>query len=562
MPEPLSAQEIEAKRKGKLDGEKLELLKDYDDSSDEEDLDYKKVPREKIKEAKASLTIFKMMNAPRIKSLQAKLEDELNEKEREELKWMIEKKERIKEELEAARDLLSDNPSYVMEIEGRKAIYHHLLEYKRRKYEAFGEVPLKIEGSSIYNFMLVAAMKDMGVITEAQANKWKEDQGTIASLQELGDNSQMFIEMMELNDAQFFTEENKFRILRQFLRQTNREAVDRPLSYAVSDFAHALGSTKRSISEADLKSVVRNFSAQLPAVRRPTLRRTRVNPDIESVNDFYAEELLRYRSLTRSSREVVGEGFEVTQTLVFNAEEDLVSQKKQTVSRDKREDKSKDRFAHRGTVEEEVLNLGNYKNILERLNSIGLGDKTTAITLREVFKCGAKNAFEELKVNDKKLSELLSPEKKQIIVDTVELLFGTEGFRSPSAIVETNMMLDLIIEHPDEWNFSKAFTGKIIPDTAIENGGALSYTMKATGGHTGGVASGRKLSQNLDDVLNEPSLRTHKYGGPSKTKPSDFAEYKKRKEEVAQSWVARCTPNDGSSLESKIQKSSDKWYSR
>ncbi len=187
--------------------------------------------------------------------------------------------------------------------------------------------------------------------------------------------------------------------------------------------------------------------------------------------------------------------------------------------------------------------------------------KTFAISIREVFKNGSKEAFDSLKSDcDKKLSEFLSPEKKQIIVDAVELLFGTEGFRSPSSIVETNMMLDLIIEDPVNWSFKKAFIGEFIPDTTIENGGALSYTMKTTQGHSGGIPCGRNLSKKLDEILKEPSLRVHKYGGPSKTRPNDFTEYKKRKENIAKSWTEKFNSAGEIDLASAIKRSSSKWY--
>ncbi len=579
MLEPLSSEEIEEIRKSKLAHEKAVLLRDYDDSSDEdESLDYKKAPKKRVDEIRDDLRDFKIMHSYEINSLKRRFwEEGLSPEEQEKLIALEAEKEEIRDRLFEAKEFLSDNPSYIMEMEGRRAIYQHLSKYRQKKYESFGAVSLEIGAASIYNIMLVAAMKDGGIITSEQATKWKRDQETVSSLRELfpPQTASSFVEMFRedrgLEDAILFDEENKFRFLRQFLRQTNREVVDSSLKYEVSNFAHSLGAAT-NVSDDQLKSLSQNFAAQLPAVRRPTLRRSRVNPDIESVSDFYAEELLRYRSLVRNSREVEGEGFEVSQSLVFNAEEDLVSQKKQSVSRDKREDKAKDRFAHRGTIEEEVFNLGNYKSVLGKLNTIDLEDASLAVIIRGVFKRGAQETFDKLKVNDQKLSEFLSPEKKQIVVDAVELLFGTEAFRSPSSVVETNMMLDLIIEDPANWNFERALVGKFVPGKKagelVENGGALSYTMKTMGSakkteaHSGGIPCGRKLSQNLDEILQEPSLRVHKYGGPSKVLPGDFTEYKSRKEEVAKSWVEKCAPANASDLENAIQRSSEKWYSR
>ena len=226
----------------------------------------------------------------------------------------------------------------------------------------------------------------------------------------------------------------------------------------------------------DIKEVSRNFVSKMPVVPRMNLKRSYINPDIASVEDFYAEEMLRYRSLVRQSREIKDSGVEVAQTLIFRADSDLVSQKKQSVSKDERIEGGKERFAHRGTVEEEVFNLGNYKNVLRKLRTVGLDDKSLAKTIRMVF-CRGAIAFNELKVAGKSLSEFLSHEKKQIIIDTVELLFGTEGFRSPSAIIETNMMLDLIINDQENWNFERAFIGQYICSDDIAKYEALKPTL-------------------------------------------------------------------------------------
>ena len=562
MPKPLTSEEIEANRQEKLDRERTELLYNYDDSSDEdESLDYEKVPRARVEAVREDLKFNSLAKYFAIEKLKEDLLKKDNQDSREMLDKLQKEKEKLENKIKEAKELLSNNPSYVMEIEGRKAIYRHLSEYRQRKFEALGGVDLEIKHATDYNFILADLMRSNGIITADKFNKWRDDQKDIASLDNIaGDNVKSFIEMLTLDASELFTEENKFRFLRKFLRQTNREVVDGVLKDEILSFARALGALK-DVTDDQLKSLSQSFVNQLPAVRRRTLNRTRVNPDIKSVSDFYAEELLRYRSLTRSSREIKGDGFDVVQTLVFDNDEDLVSQKKQSVSIDKQEDKSKDRFAHRGTILEEVLNLGNYENVLKRFNTIGLSDKLIATSIREVFKNGSKEAFNILKSDSgKKLSEFLSSEKKQIIVDAVELLFGTEGFRSPSSVVETNMILDLIIKDPDNWSFEKAFVGKVIPGKEIKNGGALSYTMKTIEGHSGGITCGRNLSKNLDKILKDPSLKVHKYGGPSKPRQDDFTEYKKRKEHIAKSWTEKFKPAGEIDLASAIKKSSREWY--
>lgn len=562
MPKPLTSEEIEANRQEKLYRERTELLYNYDDSSDEdESLDYEKVPRARVEAIREDLKFNSLAKYFAIEKLKEDLLKKDNQDSREMLDKLQKEKEELENKLKEAKELLSNNPSYVMEIEGRKAIYRHLFEYRQRKFEALGRVNLEIKHATDYNFMFADLMRSNGIITADKFNKWRDDQQNIDSLRGIScDNVESFIAMMTLDASKLFTEENKFRFLRKFLRQTNREGVDGVLKDEISSFARALGALK-DVTDDQLKSLSQSFVNQLPAVRRGTLNRTRVNPDIKSVSDFYAEELLRYRSLARSSRELEGKGLDIAQSLVFDSEEDLVSQKKQSVSRDTQEDTSKDRFAHRGTILEEVLNLGNYENVLKMFNTIGLSDKLIATSIREVFKNGSKKAFNTL-ISDsgKKLSEFLSPEKKQIIVDAVELLFGTEGFRSPSSVVETNMMLDLIIEDPNNWSFEKAFVGKLIPGKETKNGGALSYTMKSIKGHSGGITCGRNLSKNLDEILKDQSLKVHKYGGPYKTSKNDFTEYKKRKELIAKSWTEKFNPAGEIDLASAIKRSSVKWY--
>jgi hypothetical protein len=60
MPEPLTPEETEANRQAKLDIERIKLLHNYDDSSDEdENLDYEKVPRTRVENARAGLRDIK-----------------------------------------------------------------------------------------------------------------------------------------------------------------------------------------------------------------------------------------------------------------------------------------------------------------------------------------------------------------------------------------------------------------------------------------------------------------------------------------------------------------------
>lgn len=462
--------------------------------------------------------------------------------------------------------------------------------------------------------------------------------------------------------------------------------------------------TENLMKSGKLKKIVSDFKSDLSPVSRKLLKRTRVNEDIHNVDDLYSEERLRYRDLIRRSRSLGDNKFEVAQNLVFNQEQDLVSQKKQTVRQDNGDNPAKDSFSNRGTFEEVVFNLGNYRNVFERINSIGFDDSSIARIVRSCFKNGVDKAFNEMRIKieeqgqDKKvpLSEYLSQEQKQVFVDLTELLFGTEGFRSPASITETNMLLDLIIVDPQNWSFRRAFTGKYVEVekkeeeneeekvaekklskkqqaqkekyeanlnkvsqylvdynvegkeevsiddydkdsfnakdqiifsfingekkyfnkafaagelqalrkiSSVENGGALSYTMKDSAG-SGGIACGRKLSQLFDSVVSTQnpemmidadeahnltlkeaksskskvaeaapssstkaqeimpiadSFRSHKYGGSYKVNSDDFKQYLDRKREIAISWKERVVPRE-KDIESAISRREGDWY--
>ncbi len=183
------------------------MLRDYDDSSDEdESLDYKKAPKKRVDEIRDDLRDFKIMHSHEIKSLKRRSRQEgLSTEEQEKLTALEAEKEEIRDRLFEAKEFLSDNPSYIMEMEGRRAIYQHLSKYRQKKYESFGAVSLEIGAASIYNMMLVAAMKDGGIITSEQATKWKRDQETVSSLRELfpPQTASSFVEMLRTRPKSF-----------------------------------------------------------------------------------------------------------------------------------------------------------------------------------------------------------------------------------------------------------------------------------------------------------------------------------------------------------------------
>lgn len=117
MPSPLSEEEIEAQRKAKLDYEKQRLLRDYDDSSDEDDeLDYKKVPRRNVSEAIEDLGMHDLVYSQKTKILERSLREKYDEKKSKELESLLEERQEIRNKIDAARDFLDDNPIYAMEI--------------------------------------------------------------------------------------------------------------------------------------------------------------------------------------------------------------------------------------------------------------------------------------------------------------------------------------------------------------------------------------------------------------------------------------------------------------
>jgi len=116
--------------------------------------------------------------------------------------------------------------------------------------------------------------------------------------------------------------------------------------------------------------------------------------NINGVEDFYKKEHLLYRSATRQARNRIRE--EVARTIVFDHSEDLTAQKKQEIyaQNDSSGDHtSGDHIAHRGTLMEQVYNLGNYENILEKIKRLKYGDKNVAEMLRVVYKKGPNEGF-------------------------------------------------------------------------------------------------------------------------------------------------------------------------
>ena len=101
MLEPLSSEEIEEIRKSKLAHEKAVLLRDYDDSSDEdESLDYKKAPKKRVDEIRDDLRDFKIMHSYEINSLKRRFwEEGLSPEEQEKLIALEAEKEEIRDRL-------------------------------------------------------------------------------------------------------------------------------------------------------------------------------------------------------------------------------------------------------------------------------------------------------------------------------------------------------------------------------------------------------------------------------------------------------------------------------
>jgi len=88
-----------------------------------------------------------------------------------------------------------------------------------------------------------------------------------------------------------------------------------------------------------------------------------------------------------------------------------------------------------------------------------------------------------------------TPEQKQKIVAILELLFGTEVFRNPGALIEVNMMLDLIIYRKHSWHETiKALS--FTPTEAVNCGRIINQTcngfMKRKHQYQGEVVNERK----------------------------------------------------------------------
>jgi hypothetical protein len=532
----------------KTERDKEILFYNYDDSSDEDDeVNYKEA-----------------VIAPRIKNYHERLSEiklfrQIRRGDEEFLSQLREERDEIEDKIDELKDWGSQNPSFLMEVEGRKTIYEKSQSYPSRKKQAFGKTEFPIVSAFEYDKMLAISLQRNGFLTPERAGKWKDDEEEAAEYHK--QNWPIDFINPAYQEAKIFTEENKFSFLRKILRQSNRERSDVELANEIVRFAKNAGAdistqqkreitdmvesrvrrsradhieffshfslndpeeeknpelkekrnlVRKEIAERDEKddqdeirsksnriievkieeavaskitSIAREFKSQLPRVARKLLSRSRVNPDLKSVDDFYSEERLRYRDLVRRSREIRDDKFEVGQSLVFDVEQDLVSQKKQSVRRDNGIDAKKNFFPHRGTMEEEVFNLGNYRKVLEKLETINLIDRDLAVVIRDVFTKGVeiidKATIEKEEVR-LPLSRVISSEQKQILIDVVELLFGTEGFRSPAAITETNMLLDLIIHDPENWNFRKAFIGKYAINEPQEEENQPKKTKNAT----------------------------------------------------------------------------------
>lgn len=528
----------------KTERDKEILFYNYDDSSDEdEEVNYKEA-----------------VIAPRIKNYRERLREikllrQIRRGDEELLSELKKEQNEIADKIDELKDWGSQNPSFLMEVEGRKTIYEKSQSYPSRKKQAFGKTEFPIVSAFEYDKMLAISLERNGFLTPERVEKWENDEELAVECHKQ-DLPIDFINP-DYREAKIFTEENKFSFLRKILRQSNRERSDVELTEKIIRFGADIPAeqkkeitdmvesrvrkaredliksfsqvflndpeeeknpelkekrnlVRKEIAERDEKddqdeirsksnriievkieeavaskitSIAREFKSQLPRVARKLLSRSRVNPDLKSVDDFYSEERLRYRDLVRRSREIRDDKFEVGQSLVFDVEQDLVSQKKQSVRRDNGIDAKKNFFPHRGTMEEEVFNLGNYRKVLEKLETINLIDRDLAVVIRDVFTKGVeiidKATIEKEEVR-LPLSRVISSEQKQILIDVVELLFGTEGFRSPAAITETNMLLDLIIHDPENWNFRKAFIGKYAINEPQEEENQPKKTKSAT----------------------------------------------------------------------------------
>jgi hypothetical protein len=247
LAEELSREEILARRAGKLERERHILFRDYDDSSDEEEsLNYKKIPKSRIDECKDEIIRFRLFKFSKMKHLRKILETREDPELRAELEILEKEKEELEQRLDDAKKWQAENPIFLMETEGRKAIYKHLSGYRDRKSGVFGETKFDIKDAAQYNSMFVDALERKGLITAVQVATWKAQFEKINGFRELiNDESALsfLMETMCVNEVVVFTEDNKFQLLRRFLRQTNRERVDQELGSTISEFAKAVGAT-------------------------------------------------------------------------------------------------------------------------------------------------------------------------------------------------------------------------------------------------------------------------------------------------------------------------------
>lgn len=309
------------------------------------------------------------------------------------------------------------------------------------------------------------------------------------------------------------------------------------------------------------------FLAEKISLPKVVLKKTyNDSSKIKSPSDLYSKEHLLYRSATRQARS--GEQ-EFARSVVFDDDSDLTAQKWQAIRSEAKS--SANHVSYRGTIQEEVYNLGNYESVLDKIRSLKFADKSSAQVIRNVYKMGINQGLTSLKIGDKTLAEFFSHQQKQTIVELVELFFGTEAFRSPSTIVETNMALDLIIAEKLSWE--AALTGK----KTVGRGGDLSFTMKSSEQKAGkdkekiegagGIECGRRLSEDV----NRHHCRMHKYGGePIEREKEGYKEYLSRKKEIADKWLEfqeeggkpKTSIANPSAVKQLINEQEKAWYNR
>jgi hypothetical protein len=333
-------------------------------------------------------------------------------------------------------------------------------------------------------------------------------------------------------------------------------------------------SLKSSITREVVKKFGAHFSQKLrktleekgfKSLTRKILKDTYIdNTEIQAPDHLIAKEHLLYNSVKRQGRN--RDDRETARTVTFDDDANLSVQKSQKVW----QQGNKNTVLYRGALQEEVFNLGNYDVVLEKLKTLDESDAGSAIIIRTIFQEGTNCLTKyhwEGDEEEEKWSESLSDEQKRVAICLTELFFGTEGFRSPSAIVEVNMALDLVID--GEYKWEDLLTKK----KTVGKGGDLSLTMKATEG-AGGTECGRKLSEDV----NKYHDRMHKYGGEAIEESTvGYREFIFRKVELVKKWTewqdkknktktevpsTSTSPKIASKLVDLIKGQDQNWYGR